>query len=134
MQEASDKRNGLLVPFVAAEVAHAMMQKIGGGQRMMIEGMTIKDLDGALKSVITTNSITEWALEKIVMEVIRLATTPDPVEDPDRKAKRLCWEFYCVICPDPMKRGYDNADHLWTIKTEPERNGWRAVAKETGSE
>lgn len=113
---------------ICARVAHAMMQRIDGGQRMMIEGMTEKQIfEEFAKEPLSSDQ----SFAKIYSRVAhRLATTPAPTEDPDRWAKGLAW-IHAKASGFPHNA---TPDLEWDDYSEGARNGWRAVAKETGDE
>jgi hypothetical protein len=113
--------------FHCARVAHAMMQRIGGRAEMMIADMDMQ--------AITVEMANEWGdTTEEEREVIRLcarvshrlATTPRTVDDPDKKAKRLAWEFHKAAL---VQLDVSTPDELWATFKDHQRIGWRAVAK-----
>lgn len=78
---------------LCARVAHAMMQKMAPRQRMLIEGMDEGDFWQEWHKLAPPDgwpemSVNDHKMLKIAFNMaIRLATTPAPVEDPDREAK-----------------------------------------------
>jgi hypothetical protein len=107
-----------------ARVAHAMMQKIGGRERMMIDGMTEEEIRSEIYN--EHNKINGALGHAAARVVYRLATTPRTGEDADKEAMDACWKYQEA---SGMKRHLTRED-AWAHQSLDCRNGWRAVAKE----
>ena len=116
---------------VCAETAHAMMQRIGGREEMMIDGLDVNGLwnewnkcappDGRPELSVSGHQI----LNEAFAMVRRLATTPRRVDDPDKEAR----ELYIRFLRAKNNLAYENCKWDWDNLNDRDRNGWRAVAK-----
>jgi hypothetical protein len=120
--------NTAAIAKCCATVAHALMLRIGGRAEMMIDGMSVQGIEEAfLKDAFApTDKITRQCMDHAAHEAFRLATTPRTVDDPDKEAKRLAWEFHKAAFTT-----FDAAspDELWATFKDYQLVGWRAVAK-----
>ena len=111
-----------------ARIAHAMMLRLGGRAEMMISDMDRQALTKAMlqNAFAANNHIVITTIEHCVEVAHRLATTPRTVDDPDKEAKRLAWEFHKAAFTT-----FDatSPDELWATFKDHQLVGWRAVAK-----
>jgi hypothetical protein len=113
---------------VCARVAHVMMLELAPRERRAIYGMTVEQINAEMQKQ-------QWAYPPgltpydAATVAHRLANTPAPVDDPDAGAKNLAWQYWTAAHGPTSDGSIRNSDHYWATMTEPERNGWRAVAK-----
>jgi len=97
--------------------------------KMMIEGMTVEDIELHMAPFTGLNSIN---IDTAARVAHRLANTPAPVVD-DAKAMELAWKWRTSVMA-PGDRGPHDMRRHWHDMKLIDQDRWRAVAKEVGGE
>jgi hypothetical protein len=123
MLDADISRN-----YIAARVAHAIMQELAVRPKMMIDGMTKEQIKREFLTYLGSE-LQSWGIEiasDCADRVYELANTP-AAPDPDAGAKELAFKWH-----QSTKHGvrFSHADLYWIYigNRKGTQDAWRAVA------